>query len=251
MPWARASALARHLRCPAAAWLPRWDRDAWTLGYLGGVPLPLTKGATKDTRAADWGTAMHDAKSNNAEACDPWLTAIDSVREKFWPQALGLHEQCYSYNCETGVVEVGPANAPILEMNAWKNSRALECVTGTADWAGTLPSGEGWVDDLKTGWKVPPVNTEPMLFYSLCQARATPALDTSRLSITHYPRVKNPGPDQIRRYWLQITKANLDEFEKECQTAWRRTRVRGLSLVKPGPHCQYCPSESICPGIKE
>ncbi len=251
MPWARASSLHRFLACPAASWLPRWDREKWQRGYLGDLLLPTDPGPVSDSSAADWGTAMHDAKSNNAEACDPWLSAIDSVRERYWPSQLGVHEQAYAYSCKTGLVEIGPVNLPVQEMNAWKESRPSECVTGTADWAATLPSGEPWVDDLKTGWKRPPTNSEPMLFYGLCQHRTSDSPDTGRLSITHYPRVKDPQPDQIRRYWLQVTAVAFEAFADEVNKAWHRTKRKGLDIVRPGPHCEYCPSQPICPGNKE
>lgn len=252
MPWARASALERHIPCPAASWLPRWDRSQWKAGYLGDLLLPDKPGEDRDSTAADWGTAMHSAKANDEEAVDPWLSAIEVIREKYWPAALGVHEQAYAYNCKTGLVEVGPVNAPIAEMNAWKESRAEACVTGTADWDAQLPSEENWTDDLKTGWKRPPTNSEPMMFYGMVKNRRTPQ-PTGRLSITHVPRNKDPNKsvEVARRYWLQLTSVAFDAFAEELEQAWRRTKRKGLDIVRPGPHCGYCPSQSICPGTKE
>lgn len=247
MPWARASALDRHIKCAAAAWLPRWDRATWMPPYLGLLPLPTTDGPAKDSFAADWGTELHAAKAG--QGIDPWAEAVEPVREIWWPSKLGVHEQAYAYNCKTGLVEKGPTNLPTPEMDAWKNSRAVECVTGTADWDATLPSCEPWIDDLKSGWQKPPVRTYAMLFYSLCR-NTIDKYDTCRLSITHAARAKVIDPDKWVRYWLQVSNTSLILFQDELERAWRKARPRTLIVVPEpvaGEHCKWCPSASICP----
>ncbi len=249
MPWARASSLARHLRCPAASWLPRWDRGKWETGYVGELLLPSEEGDTKDTSAADWGTEMHLAKAGSPDANETWMSALPlDVRNKLWPSSLGEHERAYSYSCRTGDVELGPCNESVEVMNEWKNSRPADCVVGTTDWRGKLPTGEPWNDDLKTGWQKPDTDTEAMLFYGLCEQRLTP-FGTGRLSITHYPRSKWPKPEDIKRYWLRVGIVQFDLFAEELEKAWKRVRS-GMEVVRAGPHCEYCPSVFACPKHK-
>ena len=253
MPWARASALDRHLACPASSFLPQW-RTGWSKGYLGiADPVPEIDGPVQDTSAADWGTALHDAKSDNDRAIDPWKSALASVRNKYWPPALGIHEKAYAYDCETGYLRCGPNNLPVEDMDKWKNAQATSCVIGTADFVGILPSGALWVDDLKTGWERPEVDTESMLFYAFCHSFSHPSneLPYVQISITHAPRDEDPAVSvaNIRRYWMKVTKERLNDFAIRLRQEWRK-RKAGLDKSLPGPYCGYCPSASICPSVK-
>lgn len=243
MPWARASALHRHLECAAASWLPQLDRGVWRPGYLqtGVVELPPNPDEVPDMSAADWGTAMHNAKAMTPDACDPWLADVEPYREKLWPAGLGLHEQCVAYNCRTREIELGPTNAPHEVANAWKESRDADCVTGECDWWGELPGGEPWVDDLKTGWRTPEVVTPQTLFYLLLRCRVAKA-NIGRISITHWPR-KSPTPTRDG-LWRQVTFVALDGFEDDLHKAWVNT-TRGPE-ARPGPWCEYCPSAGAC-----
>jgi hypothetical protein len=243
MPWARASALHRHLDCPAASWLPRLDRGVWSTGYLAldDQPLPEPPDALPDTSAADWGTAMHDAKAANAAASEPWLSMVDPVRERLWPADMGVHEQLMAYDCATGKVELGPANVSKEEGDAWKAQWGPSWVVGTTDWWAELPSGEPWIDDLKTGWRTPEVATPPMLFYLMCKCKVV-GKDFGRLSITHWPkRAEAPTREGL---WRQVGPLVLTTFEADLQRAWRKTMASPES--RPGPGCSYCPSAGAC-----
>lgn len=243
MPWARASALHRHIDCPGASWLPRLDRGIWKPGYLAeGVfvspPLPTEK---DDTTAADWGTAMHAAKALAPEACDPWLSAVDPYRDEEYPPHLGVHEQSVAYDCRTRRVFLGPTNVSAEEAGAWKDSQGPDCITGTCDWWATLPTGIPWVDDLKTGWRTPEVVTPQTLFYLLLRCRVAKA-NEGYISITHWPqRAERPTREGL---WRHVTYVALDAFEDEVCAAWVKA-TRGPE-VRPGPSCQYCPSARVC-----
>ena len=244
MPWARASALDRHMACPASSHLPRLDRGVWALGYLqtGELVAPPGPIELKDTTAADWGTAMHSAKSNDATASDPWLTLMDPFRDAMWPTALGVHEQAVAYDCRTREVKLGPVNLPVDQMNAWKAAQSDDSVVGTADWWGALPTGEPWIDDLKTGWRTPEVLTPQMLFYAMCH-RLEAKANSCRVSITHFPRAASePTREGL---WRQAGPVTLDNFQDELHHAWVRA-VGFNASAKPGPHCHYCASALVC-----
>jgi hypothetical protein len=152
-----------------------------------------------------------------------------------------VHEQCVSYDCRTRAIEVGPANGPVEEANAWKESRGPDCITGTCDWWAVLPSGIPWIDDLKTGWRVPEVVTPQTLFYLLLRCRLAKA-NEGYISITHWPR-KSEAPTR-EGLWRHVTYVALDAFEDELVGAWVKA-VRGPD-ARPGPSCQYCPSAHVC-----
>lgn len=245
MPWARASALDRHLECGAASWLARADRGAWQPGYLvleSNVPdLPPPE---DDSVLAEWGTAMHLAKENHPDATDPWLSWMDPVRETFWPARLGVHELPVAVCSRTGAVEKGDHRWSRDEKERWKRSRGPTFVTGEVDWFGTLPGGEPWVDDLKTGWKPPAITHPQLLFYALAAHKIT-QYPTVRISISHWRR----GADwsEPERKWQQVGPATLEAFEDELRAAYRRAAAG--PDVRPGPHCRYCPSAPVCPSV--
>lgn len=248
MPWARASALDRHLECSAASWLPRLDRGVWRPGYLqeGVVELPPPPLEIADTTAADWGTAMHAAKAGTPDSVDPWRSDVEPYREKLWPSRLGVHEQCVAYNCRTREIELGPTNVPHAEADAWKESRDPDCVTGESDWWGELPTADPWVDDLKTGWRTPEVVTPQTLFYGMIRSRQVGS-NVCWLSITHWPR-KADSPTR-EGLWRKVTVVAFDAFEDELLKAWVKA-TRGPE-ARPGPWCQYCPSVAVCPRASE
>jgi hypothetical protein len=243
MPWARASALDRHLECAAASWLPQLDRGVWRPGYLqtGVVDLPAPPTEPENTSAADWGTAMHDAKADRSTACDPWLSDVTPFRDTLWPSALGVHEQCVAYNCRTREVRIGPTNAPHDEANAWKEAQDDDCVTGECDWWGQVPAGDPWIDDLKTGWRTPEVVTPQTLLYLMLRCRVAKA-NLGYISITHWPK-RSPHPTRDG-LWRKVTYVALDGFEDDLIAAWKRT-LRGPD-ERPGPWCQYCASMRVC-----
>lgn len=252
MPWARASSLDRHLECPAASHLPQADRGMWKPGYL--IPAnslflaPAVEVEPKDDAAARWGTEMHSAMSNAPDAADPWLMWMEPHREKLWPSRLGEHEVTVSYDCRTREVELYMSKSED-ERTAWKLARGPDCVVGSCDWWAVLPSGEPWIDDLKTGWKQPPVHTPQTLFYLMVRMKhSTGQCNTGRMSITWVPRQTIKPGDPIptpTREWLQVTKKDLDTFEEQLHWAW--VRVMGLNpQARPGAHCLYCPSIQVC-----
>jgi hypothetical protein len=243
MPWARASALDRHLNCSAASWLPRFDRGSWKPGYLVAADT-LVHGppGEDDSVLAEWGTQMHLAKEGSPDAADPWLSWMDPHRERLWPGGLGVHEQAWRYDCRTGLVELAPPGLTHDEKNAWKSAGGPSTVSGETDWHAQLPSGEPWVDDLKTGYPKPPVTTPQMLMYALVASKVF-EYATVRISVTHWRR----GWDDPDRYWQQVGPATLDAFEDELRDAWLRT-MKDPS-PRAGVHCRYCPSAAVCPTV--
>ncbi len=261
MPWARASSLDRHLACPAASHLPRLDRGVWAPGYLatGTFVAPDVVVAERDTSAADWGTAMHAAKALAPDASEPFLSWMGPHRDRLYPPHLGQHEVSVSYDCRTQKV-LTFFSASKSEHDAWKESQGPDCVTGTADWWGELPSGEPWVDDLKTGWQRPPVVTPQTMFYLMTRMAVAnqPLLETpdqmhttGRISITWMPKGSkdengqyNPEPTR-EGLWYSVTDTALLAFEGELRQAWVRA-VGFNPEARPGAHCHYCPSVAVC-----
>jgi PD-(D/E)XK nuclease superfamily len=254
MPWARASSLDRHIACPAASHLPMYDRGKWSPSYLNAGALftaPNVEVADKDNSAAEWGTAMHDAKANNSAAQDPWLGWMDPYREKLWPSRLGEHEVTVAYNCRTRELERFHSEIED-ERTAWKLARSVDCIVGSCDWWGQLPTGEPWIDDLKTGWQKPEVTTPQTLFYLMCRMKGEGAKtwDVGRASISWCPRKALKAGEEFQPptrdgLWRQVTRLELEAFEDELHWAW--VRVTGLNpQAKPGPHCKYCPSMAVC-----
>lgn len=257
MPWARASSLHRHLVCPASCSLPQYDRGQWRPGFLQVVsPAQLVERAqtvlekekwTTWGTQADWGTAMHEAKAG------PWRDTVHhrlmaAHREALWPARLGLHEVGVSFNCETRAVDlcVGPAT----DVDAWKKAQPDACVVGTVDWWAELPTGEPWIDDLKTSKWEPDTVTEQTTFYLMCRAKGAQFKnwDTARMSVTHIPREERP--DEVEelfpvRRWKQLSRFHLDEFEEEVVAAYHRAREDEPRAV-PGIQCEYCPSALVC-----
>lgn len=247
MPWARASSLEHHLECPASSWLPRLERGQWHPGYLqeGVVDLPPPPDEKEETKYADHGTAMHDAKAGVGQ--DPYQAIVDPYREKFWPSRLGVHEQALSYNCRTRAIELGPINRPRAEMDDWKSSRDDDCVVGTCDWWANLPTGEPWISDLKTGWREPDVVTAQTLFYILLKCRLD-GWDMGRVSIDWWPQVADaPTRDNL---WRQVNRIALDGFEDDLEAAWRRAVVIPDPKTRVGPWCGFCKCASACPAAQ-
>jgi len=241
MPWARASALDRHLECAAASWLPRADRGAWEPGYLSlDGEVPATPPPADDAFLAEWGTNMHLAKEGSPLAADPWVSWMEPHRDRLWPAHLGTHELPFALCCRTGALEVWePRFGP---KDAWKKTRGPSTVTGEVDWWGQLPGGEPWVDDLKTGYFAPAVTIPQMLCYALV-AQKRSGYPTVRASITHWRR----GTEDPERKWLQLGPATLEAFQDELFAAYRRA-VAGPE-PRAGIHCRYCPSASVCPTV--
>lgn len=264
MPWARASGLHRHLVCPASSSLPQYDRGAWRPGLLQLV-TPAQLAERKQTELerskqtvwgtqADWGTAMHAAKAG-LQVAPIHRELMAPHREKLWPARLGLHEVGVSFNCETRAVDlmVGPEAA----VASWKAEAPAECVVGTVDWWAELPTGEPWIDDLKTGKWEPEVVTEQTKFYLMCRAHGAQfkSRDTGRISVTWLPR-RDPDPDtgeyepldadEARSgRWKQLSRFVLEEFEEEVVAGWKRAKEAEPRAV-PGIQCEYCPSALVC-----
>lgn len=259
MPWARASALDRHLACPAASHLPRLDRGVWSPAYLAkpDTPFvaPVVEVEERSTTAADWGTAMHAAKAMAPDASEPFLSWIEPHRERLWPAHLGQHEVAVSYDVRTRKV-LTFFSAVRSEREDWKAAQGPDCVVGECDWWASLPTGEPWTDDLKTGWQTPTVVTPQTMFYTMTrsavvnQALLEAGRDiwtTARISITHMPRARKGEDPEPRRdgLWYQVTDTALLAFEGEIKQAW--VRATGLNPEpRPGDHCLYCPSASVC-----
>lgn len=189
---------------------------------------------------AQWGTEMHLAKEGSPDASDPWEGTVAPHRERLWPTGLGVHELTWAFDCRTGIVT--KYDGPREGADAWKESRGPDEVTGTSDWQAELPSGEPWVDDLKTGWMPPAITSPQMLMYGLVAQKLT-GHATVRLSITHWRR----GWDDPDRRWQQVGPVTLESFENELRAAWRRA-VAGPD-PRPGTHCRYCPSSAVCPTV--
>lgn len=266
MPWARASSLHRHLVCPASCSLPQYDRGQWRPGLLQIVtPTQLVARTQTELERkkqalwggqADWGTLMHQAKAGVPMADRNARLLLAPHRDKLWPNRLGLHEVGVSFNCDTGAVDicVGPQG----DVDYWKAASAPACVVGTVDWWAELPTGEPWIDDLKTSKWEPEVVTEQTKFYLLCRARGAQfgKWDTGRVSITWIPRPEPDDLEEVRelepppgwpnfRSWKQVSRFTLDEFETELVEAWKRAKQDEPEPV-PGIACEYCPSALVC-----
>jgi PD-(D/E)XK nuclease superfamily len=241
MPWARASAVERHLECGAASWLARADRGAWTPGYLTlDTALPATPPPADDSFLAEWGTNMHVAKEGRADAADPWLSWMDPVRETLWPSGLGKHEVPFGLCCATGIVLLwGPGDG---DKDLWKRRLPPSYISGEADWLGNLPGGEPWVDDLKTGWYAPACTHPQLMLYALV-AQKLSGYPTVRISVTHWRR----GWETPERKWQQVGPLTLESFEDELRAAYRRATAG--PDARPGPWCRYCPSAPVCPSV--
>lgn len=236
MPWARASALHRHLACPASSWLPRWDDRSGrvTPPYLGthdGALLKPGLAVIRKAGAAEVGTRAHKEKEiGNAYA--QLYKGTDPV---------GRHEVAVSYCCATGVSRVFPLDVPDDRRKAlWKAMQCPHSVVGTTDWYGQL-DGFLWVDDLKTGWKTPDVITPQTLFYAMVLRDLKRATDKVAVTITHDPRAKN----EPRRLFRWATPLMLESFRIDLHEAFRVTTLS--TQPRPGDHCGWCPSVAFCP----
>jgi PD-(D/E)XK nuclease superfamily protein len=257
VPWARASSLHRHLVCPASCSLPQFDRGKWRPGHLQIVtPAQLAERTQTELERgkqtvwgtqADWGTAMHAAKAGLQ--VDPFYRDLLAPhREKLWPARLGLHEVGVSFNCDTRAVDMCVGST--VDVDAWKNAQPAPCVVGTVDWWAYLPTGEPWIDDLKTSKWEPDTVTEQTMLYLLCRTKDAQfsGWDTGRISVTHIPREEDPfeveAVDPARR-WKQLSRFTLDEFEDDVVAAWHRAKEAEPRAV-PGVQCEYCPSALVC-----
>lgn len=239
MPWARASQLHRHLHCPAASYLPRWDdvSNKEVPGYLGlfsgdGIAV-LTPSMLepRDKRAAVAGTEAHAQKERGELAPELW--------EGTDPE--GEHEVSFAYDCRTGKVD-SYHSPDQREREEWKAQCGTDCVTGTCDWWGAL-NGHNWIDDLKTGYGTPRVNTPAMLFYAMCANELSFPRTSVLLSVTHWPRCR--GEPHREGLWYTAQLPELELFRWELHDAWRvTTRDRD---PRPGDHCTWCPSAAWCP----
>lgn len=192
-----------------------------------------------------WGTAMHSAVSREACAADPWLTWADAVRDVLWDPRLGEHEVTCAYSCATGDVTLFRSDSE-AERTAWKMARPDDEVVGTCDWWAALPDGTPWVDDLKTGWRIPGVDTNANRFYLLCRALAAGGELGGFASILWWPRKPDMAESEPRRLWSRKIRADqLLKFQNDLVAAWER--VQGHRYPVAGPHCGYCPSVRVCP----
>lgn len=245
MPWARASSLHRFLACPAAAHLPRWDdsrgvvrrpylvdmnleemtQEDWRSDALNPALLEI-----RDKRAADLGRQRHAEKERGELAPEMWK-GLDPK---------GEHELSFSYCCKTGKVRAFQhVNEHARDL--WKGLQCEHAVVGTADWVGRI-GGLPWVDDLKTGWRVPEVVTPQLLFYAMCWSEVLKHVGPVALSITHQPRGK--GTPSREGLWRRVTPMVLEQFRLDLTEAWTMTTM--IRQPRPGAHCDYCPSAAWC-----
>jgi hypothetical protein len=197
---------------------------------------------------ADWGTNMHAAKAGLPVDHPLYAELLAPHREKLWPARLGIHEVGVSFDCETRAVDI--CVGPSADVDLWKASRAASTVVGSVDWWAELPTGEPWIDDLKTGKWDPETDTEQTRFYLLCRWKGPKfrKWDTARLSVTHIPREENPfDVTEVEpvRAWKQLGRFALEEFEEEIVAAWHRAKEAEPRPV-PGIQCEYCPSALVC-----
>lgn len=246
MPWARASALERHLVCPASSVLPRLEYGRWAPGYAGAVvPVELTEYVETAPWYTIWGSEMHRAIAAEG-APDPWDSWAAPVRDVVYPPELGVHERTWSYDCATGIVDRIDLRDEDAR-TAWKLSRGPDTVVGTSDWSGFTPDGLAWVCDLKTGWRrVSPLNPANV-FYLMCLCLDSGVLK-GRSSILWWPRKADMADSEPRRDWSGVIGTDtLLAFERELVDAWERSRGATADDVAPGPYCSRCNSAGVCP----
>lgn len=249
--WARASALHRHIECPAASWLPRDEHGNWEPGYLQPASefvYPFEDNQP-DNEFAEWGTNMHLAAEGHPGTEPFFLDKVTPHRERMWPLSLGRHEIPVKYNCRMRAAIACPESVLIKGgKEAWKRLANPDEVTGTADWVGNIPSGDLWIDDLKTGYQTPDPMSDQLLFYALCFFKLAGTNQTPhkivRTSVTHWRR----DWDEPKRYWAQVTWLQLEEFEERLVLSWKRASGKSPK-AKPGVHCNYCPSLMVCDAI--
>lgn len=232
-----------------------FDRGRWSPGYLNCGGLFVAPESTPDDRdhsAADWGTAMHAAVAEAPDAQDPWVTWAAPHRERLWPNRLGEHEVSVSWDCATKTYELF-RDSNEDRRTEWKFTRNDNCVVGTVDWWGQLPTGEPWVDDLKTGRSEPDPTSPQILFGLMVRMKEADAVPWSagRVSHTWGPRTTSEEWVPSREgLWRQVSRVALDAFEEELHWAWVRT-VGMNPAARPGAHCQWCPSNSVCDRANE
>lgn len=203
----------------------------------------------QDTRYADWGTAMHEAKASGGD--EPFTSIVTPHRARLWPDDMGRHEVCVAYDCRTKQVILGPANLPKADQDAWKAAQSDDCVVGVSDWLGELPDGLPWNDDLKTGWRRPDPASKQSLFYLMVWAKARGDVQ-GWSSITWWPRGPETEPSR-EGLWRKVTAVAFDALEDELHRAWlaaigfSRNDPQWRPEPRPGAHCTYCPSAAVCP----
>jgi hypothetical protein len=204
----------------------------------------------QNTRYADHGTGMHEAK---AGAQNQYSGVVAPHRARLWPEKLGRHEVCLAWDCATRRVILGPANLPKAEQEAWKAAQPDSCVVGVSDWLGELPSGVAWIEDLKTGWQRPDPASVQNLFYLFCWTRAR-GEDWGWASVCWWPRGGEPSRDGL---WRQVTSLAFEALEDSMDVAWRAATGNmkhdpaWRPSPRPGMHCSWCPSATVCPRAYE
>lgn len=277
MPWARASSLHRYLNCPASCTLPRLERGTWQAGYLAegvvGVPdmyrprqqTGMTYFSTRDgsrgeplgelAKAAEWmgtsdfGTQLHAAKAG-LPCTEGARATMEPWREKLWPSRLGKHEVGVAYSSVTRLVEVLEGTPD--EVDGWKATKGSDWCVGSVDWWASLPVGEPWIDDLKTGWQEPDTVTEQTTFYVMCRRlylhqTTSERWPSGRISVTHYSRrllEQDPGASPTRR-WARLSAAALTDFQEQLDLAYVRA-TKHPQWASSGIQCLYCPSALVC-----
>lgn len=205
-------------------------------------PVGLILPPEPDSYTGPWGTEIHAVKAGGPDPLGWGGPHVDHL----WPPHLGEHEVSFAYDCATRTVEVF-RHPDEDERTKWKLSRGPNTVVGTADWWGRLPSGVPWVDDLKTGWRRPERRTAQLAMYLLARFALPDAAqwDHGWTSATWWPRAKEPTVPDRDGLWLRYSRVELELFADEVDAAWRRA-VGPDPQPRPGAHCLYCPSATVC-----
>jgi hypothetical protein len=222
--------MARTIACPA-----------WV-----NLSADMPNGGTSE--AAELGTALHDAMEwlmgDLARLPDDCMgttfngikITYDHINDKIMPAYDELDQLRLDYGIKNFVLE------PFVEL-------IPGLAGGSIDFLGVSADGKTVVVvDYKFGYNlVSPEENAQLMFYALC-ADADPAtndmfkhVETLVLAII---QPNDQGIDDMRTYTCPVS--DLDAFEDTVAAAVKQAED-GCDKPVSGPHCKFCPAESVCP----
>lgn len=231
--WCSASELDLAAKCPASSVLPKYDPE-------------VSDGMR---RARVWGQAVHrwvetgsleeaaQTKCEDTKEVPKWLRAAlekklatcGITRSHYWNGEL-KHETCYTYDLGTGTT------VPVVDKFSFpKIPGSLRFIVDVE-----RPFA---VEDLKTGFHVPPPDTLQLKLPSL-------ALKKPVAILTHWARYKLeslPERWQTEHTDLPAIKEELTDLRERARKALTLWQAGKTPEVFPGEHCGMCKRKPGCP----